>query len=255
MSNINKLVMIMYSKLYNIKQLKNYIYENGTFDVSENIKLTEKSKLWLDREKERIKMLNTYEDKLYDNLNHVSIAGIDEVGRGPLAGPVLACCVIFPRNTFIPDINDSKKLKETKRELLSKIIKEKALAYGVGMVNNYCIDKINILNATYAAMQLAIKNAKYKIDYILVDAVHIPDITIKQKSIVKGDSKSISIAAASIIAKVTRDRIMENIDKIYPQYGFRHNKGYGTKEHIEAIKKYGPCPLHRKSFLKNIIGE
>jgi len=182
-----------------------------------------------------------------------NICGIDEVGRGPLAGPVMAAAVILPKDLRIPYINDSKKLSASKREELYEIISEKALAIGLGMVNQERIDEINILQATYEAMHQAISHLKITPDYLLVDAVHIPKVDIPQAGIVKGDAKSISIAAASIIAKVTRDRIMTDYDKVYPEYGFAGNKGYGSAEHIEALKKYGPCPLHRKTFIKNFI--
>lgn len=176
------------------------------------------------------------------------VAGIDEAGRGPLAGPVVAAAVMLSKDTFISGLDDSKKLSEKKRELLYDEIVEKALAYGIGVVDEKYIDKVNILNATKKAMCKAVSSLKLKPDILLVDAVTLDDIDIKQLSIIKGDKKSVSIAAASIIAKVTRDRIITEMDLLYPQYGFKKHKGYGTKEHIEAIKKYGFCPIHRMSF-------
>lgn len=176
------------------------------------------------------------------------IAGIDEAGRGPLAGPVVAAAVMLSKDTFISGLDDSKKLSEKKRELLYDEIIEKALAYGIGIVDEKYIDEVNILNATKKAMCKAVSSLKLKPDILLVDAVTLDDIDIKQLSIIKGDKKSVSIAAASIIAKVTRDRIITEMDLLYPQYGFKKHKGYGTKEHIEAIKKYGFCPIHRMSF-------
>ena len=203
-------------------------------------------------EKERMNRISSYERK-YISMGYKNIGGIDEVGRGPLAGPVMAAAVILPKDLRIPYINDSKKLTAAKRDELYNIISEKAVAIGLGMVGQERIDEINILQATYEAMRDAIHHLKVPADYLLVDAVHIPKVDIPQAGIIKGDAKSISIAAASIIAKVTRDRIMTDYDKVYPEYGFAGNKGYGSAEHIEALKKYGPCPLHRRSFIKNFI--
>ena len=204
------------------------------------------------KEEERLERINTYENEGYTK-GYLYIGGIDEAGRGPLAGPVVASVVVFKPNTKIEGINDSKKLSETKREELFDIIKKQALDYGIGIVDNEEIDDYNILNATYMAMKKALNSMKKQPDYLLVDAVTIPGVDIKQNPIIKGDSKSISIAAASILAKVTRDRMMYDYDKIYPEYGFKSNKGYGTKEHYEAIEKFGITPIHRKSFLKNIL--
>ncbi|AIS52538.1 ribonuclease HII [Thermoanaerobacter kivui] len=239
------------SNFYNIHKLKEYIYQNGPTSL-QSLKLNEAAQRWLQKEMERIKNLTYFENQLH-NLNFKFIGGVDEAGRGPLVGPVVAACVILPKEVFIPDINDSKKLSEEKRELLAEVIKKNALSYGIGIVECDEIDRINILNATYKAMQIAVSKILQKIDYLLVDAVTIPQIEINQKAIVKGDSKSISIAAASILAKVERDKIMKEYHKIYPQYNFQKNKGYGTKEHIEAIKKYGPCPIHRKTFIEKIL--
>ena len=181
------------------------------------------------------------------------ICGIDEAGRGPFAGPVAAAAVILNPEKEILYINDSKKLSEKKREELYDEIMEKAVAVGVGLCDNHVIDEINILQATYKAMQQAIANLKQRPDFILVDAVTIPGIDIPQEGIVKGDAKSVSIAAASIIAKVTRDRIMREYDKQYPEYDFASNKGYGTSAHIRALKKYGPTEIHRKTFIHKYV--
>lgn len=181
------------------------------------------------------------------------ICGIDEVGRGPLAGPVVAGAVILPKDCDILYLNDSKQLSEKKREELYDVIMEKAASTGLGFVSPEKIDEINILQATYEAMRQAIDQLEYRPDLLLNDAVTIPGVSIRQVPIIKGDAKSISIAAASIIAKVTRDRLMTEYDRVYPEYGFASNKGYGAKAHIEAIKKYGPTPIHRKSFIGNFL--
>ena len=181
------------------------------------------------------------------------ICGIDEVGRGPLAGPVVAGAVILPKGEKIFYLNDSKKLSAKKREELYEEIMEKAIATGIGMASPARIDEINILQATYEAMRQAIANLNVKPDVLLNDAVTIPDITMMQVPIIKGDAKSVSIAAASIIAKVTRDRLMEQYEEILPGYGFASNKGYGSAEHIKALKELGPTPIHRKTFIKNFV--
>lgn len=204
------------------------------------------------KEDERLEFINIYENDGYEK-GYLYIGGVDEVGRGPLAGPVVAAVVVLPPNTKIEGINDSKKVKESKREELYEIIKEQALDYGLGIVDNEEIDDYNILNATYMAMKKALNSMKKQPDYLLIDAVTIPGVYIKQNSIIKGDSKSISIGAASILAKVTRDRMMHQYDDIYPEYGFKSNKGYGTKEHYKAIEAHGITPIHRKSFLKNVL--
>lgn len=201
---------------------------------------------------ERLKTLWSIETNTFE-LGYNLIAGLDEAGRGPLAGPVVAAAVILPKDEMIFGINDSKKISEKKRDELFNKIQETALAIGVGIVDNKTIDEINIFNATKLAMKQAVNSLKMKPDFLLIDALQIADINIKQQSIIKGDSKSISIAAASIIAKVTRDNLVKNYDKEYSGYNFSKHKGYGTKEHYEAIEKYGITPLHRKSFLKNII--
>ena len=204
----------------------------------------------LDQEKRRIEKLKVYE-KEYESLGYV--CGIDEVGRGPLAGPVVAGAVILPKDCDILYINDSKQLSEKKREELYDIIMEKAVAVGIGMVSPARIDEINILNATYEAMREAISKLKVQPQVLLNDAVTIPKVDIKQVPIIKGDAKSISIGAASIVAKVTRDRLMVEYENILPGYGFASNKGYGSKEHIEALQKLGPTPIHRRSFIKNFV--
>lgn len=201
-------------------------------------------------EKARIEQLKFYEKKYQD---YEFICGIDEVGRGPLAGPVMAGAVILPKDCDILYINDSKKLSEAKREALYEEIMEKAVAVAIGVNTPERIDEINILQATYEAMREAISNLSQQPDLLLNDAVTIPEVTIRQIPIIKGDAKSISIGAASIVAKVTRDRLMVEYDKMYPQYGFASNKGYGSAEHIEALKKYGPTPIHRRSFIKNFL--
>ena len=182
------------------------------------------------------------------------IAGIDEAGRGPLAGPVVVGIAIMKPDSFIEGVNDSKKISEKKRELLYEQITNEAIDWSVGIVDQNEIDEINILNATKKALHMAITNLKIKPDRILVDALeHIDTCGIPYTSIIKGDAKVYSISAASIIAKVTRDRMMKEYDEIYPEYGFAGHKGYGTAKHIQAIKTYGPCPLHRKTFIKNFI--
>ena len=194
--------------------------------------------------------ISEYERKYSD---YTYICGIDEVGRGPLAGPVVAGAVILPKDCDILYINDSKKLSEKKREELYDIIMEKAVATGIGYASVDRIDEINILQATFEAMREAISKLEVSPDILLNDAVTIPQVDIKQVPIIKGDAKSISIGAASIIAKVTRDRLMVDYDTVFPEYGFASNKGYGSAQHIEAIKKYGPCPIHRRTFIGNFI--
>lgn len=181
------------------------------------------------------------------------ICGVDEAGRGPLAGPVVAGAVILPKECEILYLNDSKKLSARRRDALYDEIQEKAVATGVGVISPARIDEINILQATYEAMRMAIQELGFTPQVLLNDAVTIPGITIPQVPIVKGDARSVSIAAASILAKVTRDRMMTEYDRTYPQYGFAKHKGYGAKAHIEAIQTYGPSPIHRKTFIKNFI--
>lgn len=204
----------------------------------------------LQRERERLAVMKQYENKYSD---HQYICGIDEVGRGPFAGPVIACAVILQKDCDILYINDSKQLTEKKREELYDEIITKAVAFGIGSVPPEQIDEMNILQATYEAMRKAISNLKVKPDILLNDAVTIPGVDIKQVPIIKGDAKSISIAAASIVAKVTRDRLMVAYDKVFPGYDFASNKGYGSARHIEAIKELGLTPIHRRSFVKNFM--
>ena len=201
-------------------------------------------------ERERIDALRFFEKKYSD---YEFICGIDEVGRGPLAGPVVASAVILPKDCEILYINDSKKLSEKKREELYDVIMEKAVSVGIGSASWERIDEINILNATYEAMREAISKLDPAPTLLLNDAVTIPGVDIRQVAIIKGDAKSISIGAASIIAKVTRDRLMVEYDETYPMYGFADNKGYGTERHIAALKEFGPCPIHRKSFIGNFV--
>lgn len=200
----------------------------------------------LEKEKERTEKMKEYE---YRYAAAGFLCGIDEVGRGPLAGPVVAGAVILPKDCDILYLNDSKQLTEKKREELYDVIMEKAVAAGLGFASPERIDEINILQATYEAMREAIGRLSVKPDLLLNDAVTIPQVEIRQVPIIKGDAKSVSIAAASIIAKVTRDRLMVEYDSIFPEYGFASNKGYGAAAHIEALKKYGPCPIHRRSFI------
>ena len=209
-----------------------------------------KKALAIQKEKERMYELFAYEREY---AAYQAICGIDEVGRGPLAGPVVAGAVILPKDCDILYINDSKKLSEKKREMLYDEIMEKAVAVGIGIVGPERIDEINILQATYEAMREAIRNLSVRPDLLLNDAVKIPEVDILQVSIIKGDAKSASIGAASIIAKVTRDRMMVEYDTIFPEYGFAANKGYGTAVHIDALKKLGPTPIHRRSFIGNFV--
>lgn len=204
----------------------------------------------LEKEIARTKAMSTFEEEHKD---YPYICGIDEVGRGPLAGPVVAGAVILPKDDMILYLNDSKKLSEKKREMLYDEIMNRAVATGIGMASPARIDEINILQATYEAMRMAIDNLKVRPDILLNDAVTIPQVDILQVPIIKGDAKSISIAAASIIAKVTRDRLMVEYDKVLPGYDFASNKGYGTKAHIAGLKELGPTPIHRKSFIHNYV--
>ena len=206
-----------------------------------------------EQEIERLNNLKEFENKLYQSGTKL-IAGIDEAGRGPLAGPVVVGLVIMKPDSFIEGINDSKKVSEKKREILYEKIIEEAVDWSVGIVDQKEIDEINILNATKKAIKNAIMDLKVKPERIVVDALeHIDTCGIPYTSIIKGDAKIYSISAASIIAKVTRDRIMKEYDEVYPEYGFSGHKGYGTAKHIQAIKEFGPCALHRQSFIKNFI--
>lgn len=236
-----------------IEELPDVIARFVTDDRSGVQALIEKAKKKLEaleKEKARIEALKEFERK-FEHLGYV--CGIDEVGRGPLAGPVVTGAVILPKDCKILYLNDSKKLSEKKREELYDIIMEQAVAVSIGYNSPERIDEINILQATLEAMRNSLQNINPKPAVLLNDAVTIPGVDIKQVPIIKGDAKSVSIAAASIIAKVTRDRLMVEYDKLYPEYGFASNKGYGSAEHIEALKKYGKCPIHRDSFIKNFI--
>ena len=204
----------------------------------------------LEKEKLRMEQMMQFEHK-YEHLGY--LCGIDEVGRGPLAGPVVACAVILPKDCDILWLNDSKKLTAKKREELYDVILEGAVSVGIGMASPERIDEINILQATYEAMRQAVSRLSVQPQLLLNDAVTIPEIQIPQVPIIKGDAKSVSIAAASIVAKVTRDRMMEEYDKVLPEYGFASNKGYGSAAHIEALKKYGPSPIHRKTFITHFV--
>jgi len=228
------------------------IYAADTRDgVRKLITAAQKKAAAFEKEKVRIYGMQEFERQ---NDEKGYICGIDEVGRGPLAGPVVAGAVILPKNCDILYLNDSKQLSEKRREELYDIIMEKALAVGIGAATPERIDEINILQADYEAMAQAVGNLTVKPDILLIDAVHIPQLeAYEQISIIKGDAKSVSIAAASIVAKVTRDRLMKELDAQYPAYGFAQNKGYGSAEHIAALKKYGPCPLHRRSFIGHFV--
>jgi len=204
----------------------------------------------LEKELERLEMMRSFERE-YEACS--AICGIDEAGRGPLAGPVAAAAVILPKDCVILYLNDSKKLSPARRDALFDEIMEKAVAYHVGIVSPERIDEINILQATYEAMRKAVAGLSVTPDLLLNDAVTIPEIGIRQVPIVKGDAKSVSIAAASILAKVTRDRMMEEYDAMWPEYGFAKHKGYGTAQHIAALKEYGPCPIHRRSFIGHFV--
>ena len=184
---------------------------------------------------------------------YTAVCGVDEAGRGPLAGPVCAAAVILPAGRVIEGVNDSKKLSEKKREELFPVICEKALAYGIGWADEREIDEINILQATYRAMKRAVESLPLTADYALIDGNRMPPLAIPGTTIVKGDALSMSIAAASILAKVSRDRVMVQFSREYPQYGFEQHKGYGTAAHVQALREYGPCPLHRQSFLQKIL--
>ncbi|MDD6638729.1 MAG: ribonuclease HII [Lachnospiraceae bacterium] len=234
-------------------ELASFIRQYSSDERSGVIKLVDTARKRCDRyekELQRTEALKKYE-KEYDKYSY--ICGIDEVGRGPLAGPVVAGAVILPKDCDILYINDSKKLSAAKREELYDIIMEKAVAVGIGMVGPDRIDEINILQATYEAMRQAIGKLDPQPTLLLNDAVTIPQVTIPQVPIIKGDAKSISIGAASIVAKVTRDRLMETYADIYPEYGFAGNKGYGSAEHIAALKQYGPTPIHRRSFIGHFV--
>lgn len=224
--------------------------EDSRAGVQNLIQKYQKQEEALKKERERTEQMKIYEHK-YEDLGW--ICGIDEVGRGPLAGPVVAGAVILPRDSKILHLNDSKQLTAKKRDELYNVIMREAVAVGIGYASPARIDEINILQATYEAMREAISKLSVKPDVLLNDAVKIPQVDIRQVPIIKGDAKSVSIAAASIIAKVTRDRLMEEYDKVLPGYGFASNKGYGSAEHIAALKEIGPSPIHRQSFIGHFV--
>lgn len=250
---------------YTIQEVKKALGEASIEDLKEVMKAFEGDEragvmnelkkaasrlLKYEQEVQRTYALSEYERKYAE---YTYVCGIDEVGRGPLAGPVVAGAVILPKDCDILYINDSKQLSEKKREELYDIIMEKAVGVAVGYASVERIDEINILQATFEAMREAISKLPVSPDILLNDAVTIPQVTIPQVPIIKGDAKSISIGAASIIAKVTRDRLMVEYDSVFPEYGFASNKGYGSAAHIEAIKKIGPCPIHRRTFIGNFL--
>ena len=224
--------------------------EDSRAGVQNLIQKYQKQEEALKKERERTEQMKIYEHK-YEDLGW--ICGIDEVGRGPLAGPVVAGAVILPRDSKILYLNDSKQLTAIKRGELYDVIMREAVAVGIGYASPARIDEINILQATYEAMREAISKLSVKPDVLLNDAVKIPQVDIRQVPIIKGDAKSVSIAAASIVAKVTRDRLMEEYDKVLPGYGFASNKGYGSAEHIAALKEIGPSPIHRQSFIGHFV--
>ena len=238
-----------------IKEIKNLIKTEPTDALIEAIKLDERKgvqnifKAYLrdQKEHERVMAMYKYENECRQN-GYNLIAGVDEVGRGPLAGPVVVAAVILPPNFFIEKINDSKKLSEATREKIYDLIMENAIAVNRAIIDEKTIDRINIYQAAMNGMYESIYGLDKKADAVLIDAMPLESLDIYHQSIIKGDAKSASIAAASIVAKVERDRMMNEYDKLYPGYGFAKNKGYGTSEHLEALRKYGPCEIHRKSF-------
>lgn len=234
----------------NLTQLMAFYKDDDRASVQ---KLIVKYQKVIEKQEQELKRLETMREYETKYSEYEYICGIDEVGRGPLAGPVIACAVILPKDCQIMYINDSKQLSEKKREELYDEIMEKAIAVGVGSSSHERIDEINILQATYEAMRKAISELKVRPTLLLNDAVTIPMVDIKQVPIIKGDAKSMSIAAASIVAKVTRDRLMVEYDSVFPGYGFASNKGYGSAEHIAYLKEAGPSPIHRASFIKNFI--
>lgn len=235
-----------------LENLEQTYREDTRSGVQALIRRSEKQRETLEKETARIYQLQQYER---DYENEGLICGIDEVGRGPLAGPVVAGAVILPKNCEILYLNDSKQLSAEKREQLYDVILEHAVAVGIGIVSPQRIDEINILQATYEAMRQAIEKLNPQPAVLLNDAVRIPQVAIQQVPIIKGDAKSVSIAAASIVAKVTRDRMMEQYEEVFPGYGFARNKGYGSKEHIETLQIMGPTAIHRRSFIGHFVKE
>lgn len=252
----NKSIKEIEAEFINAGTERSKLYEMYESDERSGVqKLIQKYKKQdekLQKEIERVEQMCSYEKKYAE---YEYICGIDEVGRGPLAGPVVACAVVLPKDCRILYVNDSKQLSAKKREELYDEILEKAVAVGIGMASPDRIDEINILQATYEAMREAIGKLSVTPDLLLNDAVTIPGVPMKQVPIIKGDAKSISIAAASIVAKVTRDRLMEEYESVIPGYGFASNKGYGSAEHIAALKTLGATPIHRRSFIKNFVEE
>ena len=230
--------------------IKEYEHDERAGVVKEAARASKRYRDW-EKELARIEEMKHFEYEYWNQYEYV--CGIDEVGRGPLAGPVMAAAVILPKDVNILYLNDSKQLSEKKREELYEEIKAQAVAYAVGIADVETIDEINILQADFVAMRQAIDKLSVKPQLLLNDAVTIPNVNLPQVPIIKGDAKSVSIAAASILAKVERDRLMCIYDDMYPEYGFARNKGYGSAEHIDAIKKYGPCEIHRKTFIKHFI--
>ena len=236
-----------------IEELREYIPVWESDERAGVVKIAESAKKKVaafEKEAERTYAMQAYERK---HAECRYICGIDEVGRGPLAGPVVAADVILPKDVDIYYLNDSKQLSEKKREQLYEEIMEKAVAVGIGFADEKCIDEINILQADYVAMRMALSKLTVKPDILLNDAVTIPEVTIPQEAIIKGDAKSVSIAAASIVAKVTRDHYMVQMDSVYPGYDFASNKGYGSAKHIEALRNIGPCEIHRRTFIGNFV--
>ena len=236
------------------EERQTFIEKYGSDSRAGVVKLVESCRNQIKRAEEearRLENMLVYERKYYSDCEY--ICGIDEAGRGPLAGPVVAAAVILPKELKIPYLNDSKQLSAKRREDLYDIIMEKALAVGVGAASPERIDEINILHATYEAMRQAVAELNIKPQILLNDAVYIPGLDLPQEKIIKGDAKSLSIAAASVIAKVTRDRMMKAYHEIFPEYGFDKHKGYGSKEHIEMLQTLGPCPIHRRSFITHFI--
>ena len=238
------------ASIEDLKEVMKAFEEDERAGVMNELKKAASRLLKYEQEVQRTYAISEYERKYAE---YTYVCGIDEVGRGPLAGPVVAGAVILPKDCDILYINDSKQLSEKKREELYDIIMEKAVGVAVGYASVERIDEINILQATFEAMREAISKLPVSPDILLNDAVTIPQVTIPQVPIIKGDAKSISIGAASIIAKVTRDRLMVEYDSVFPEYGFASNKGYGSAAHIEAIKKIGPCPIHRRTFIGNFL--
>lgn len=252
MSSVQEIKIVLQHASY--EELPEYIRQFRSDERAGVLREVERAEKRLSQwhaELERIEAMKSFEYQYWKEYDYV--CGIDEVGRGPLAGPVMAAAVIFPKDVNLLYLNDSKQLSEKRREELYEEIKGAAITYAVGIADVTAIDEINILQADYQAMRQAISKLSVQPQILLNDAVTIPEVTQPQVPIIKGDTKSISIAAASILAKVERDRLMCIYDEVYPEYGFARNKGYGSAEHIAAIRKYGPCEIHRRSFIKNFI--